>query len=223
VWLALGASALVGLLYSFGAVYLSEMESFGPRTPHSVWRQFAPDFFGGAALLLGLPLGRRVWEHSRAGGRAGRIGFWLALAGFASVVAGMLAAYRVFLPDDLAAFRPALGPWIGVALALGAQAYVAGAALIGFSARQEQTRRAQAAFALAAALLFAAPWMHQLPRMAATRLLPVIAPAAEGLLRLGPLANSLLGIVAAWVVLAAWVGGQDEKAGARVEGWGVKG
>ncbi len=181
VGLMVGASILIGLALSITAEYGNSFTS-STGSVVNVVRGFLPNMLSSLALLFGPLLLRAVWDIARRSGPPGPLGHWLAVLGLALVLAGMLGSYRLFLPDDIAAFRENVSIWFTAAIWGGIALYVGGLALTGLAARRSGLPLNLKLFSLLAGLLFTSLFVFQLPGIIATRALPALVPGVNNLI-----------------------------------------
>jgi hypothetical protein len=141
-WMALGLSLGVGLAYTYAQTYHAQFPSSAPAHYHAPptlldwWNRLAPGVLAGAVLILEPLLVWRLRVLGRRGGRMGRLGFGVSLAGMILLLAADLMASWWFRQGS-GVISLAWGPevaksmWIIVPACLAILLCVMGAAILG--------------------------------------------------------------------------------------------
>lgn len=181
VGLLIGAAVLIGLALSITSEYGNSFTNTNAPEAVEVVRSFLPNLLDSLALLIGPLLLRTVWEIARRSNRLGIFGHRLAWLGLILMLIAEFGSYRLFLPDDLSAFRSSVGGWFMVAVWVGVVLYLSGLGLTALAARRAGVSLSLPLYGLLAMLLFASPLIAQSSRIMATRSLPIILPNGSSL------------------------------------------
>jgi hypothetical protein len=209
VGLMVGASFMIGVALALASEYGNNFINYRPSAM-DVARHSLPNMLSSLSVLIGPLLLRAVWDIGRQSGWAGKLGHGLALLGLALMLAGEFGSYRLFLPDDLSAFRESVSIWFISAIWVGVVLYMGGLLLTGLAAKRAGLPLNFGFYGFIIVLLFVTPLVFQLPRIISTRALPGFVPGITNLIYFRQLSEqwtlilgSALGFV--WLGLGAGV------------------
>jgi hypothetical protein len=207
LWLALNASLLTGLLAAYARTYRHNLppEYSEPPTLAALAGRFAPQLLVGSALVIGPLLIWGLREIGKRSGRAGMLGYWLALGGLALNLFGNLGYYLGYFWQTITNMGPG-ALWFNMVIYLGLFLCLAGALWLGVAARRNNVLRGRASLALLVLIPSALPlmWMLLLPIWFGFRILP--AGLSFALYNLGDIYKyEVYAVGLVWLLLGAWL------------------
>jgi hypothetical protein len=112
----------VGVLFSYAGIYHGGSLPFVAPGPNltEVARSLVPQYLAMSAILLGPLFARKIRQIGRSGGRAGEVGYHLALAGLLLVILANLAGVALLPPSGRISASIRTAQTIGILLGLGA-------------------------------------------------------------------------------------------------------
>ncbi|MBI5828128.1 MAG: hypothetical protein HZB20_00980 [Chloroflexi bacterium] len=203
LWLALNASLLTGLLAAYARTYWHYLppEYSEPPTLAAWAGLFAPQLVVGSALVIGPLLFWGLREIGKRSGRAGMLGYRLALGGLALNLFGNIGYYWQISTN--------IGPgtlWFNSVVYLGLFLCLAGALWLGVAARRSKVPLDLASLALLVLIPSALPlmWMLLVPIWSGFRILP--AGLSVALYDLGDIYKyEVYAVGLAWLLLGGWL------------------
>ena len=180
LWITVGTNAVLGVIFILAGHFLT-VPQVRDRTLERILRDLLPELISGLALVVVPLLVLALWEMARRIGSGGKTGFWLVGSGALLCLAGTLASYRIFLPNDLDRPQPAAGFWLAWIIATGIF-LICGGAIWMVSAAWRSGKHSQYIVILPIILLLlVSPLLYMLPNVLATMSIPALAPLREGL------------------------------------------
>jgi hypothetical protein len=203
LWLALDASLLTGLLAAYARTYWHDLppEYSAPASLAALAGLFAPQLVMGSALVIGPLLFWALREIGKRSGRAGRLGYRLALGGLMLNLFGILGYYWQALSI--------IGPgqqWFNVIIYLGLLLCLAGVLWLAVAARRNKVLLDRVSLALLVLIPSALPlmWMLLLPIWFGFRILP--AGLSVALYDLGDIYKyEVYAVGLVWLLLGGWL------------------
>jgi len=201
LWLILGASLLTGLLAAYARTYWHNLppEYSEPPTLAALAGLFAPQLLAGSTLVIGPLLLWGLWEIGKRSGRAGMLGYRLALGGLVLNLFGNLGYFW----QSTAIVGPGQ-PWFNVVVYLGLFLSIVGALWLGVASRRSKVPLDLATLALLVLVPSALPLMWMLPTWFGFRIIP--AGLSFGLYNLDDIYKyEVYAIGLVWLVLGSWL------------------
>lgn len=207
MWLVLDASLLIGLLAAYARTYRHNLppEYSEPPTLAALAELFAPQLLVGSVLVIGPLLFWGLWQIGKRSGRAGMLGYRLALGGLALNLFGNLGYYLGYFWQIITNIGPGT-LWFNVVIYLGLFICLAGALWLGAAARRSKALLDRASLALLVLIPSALPlmWMLLLPIWFGFRILP--AGLSFALYNLGDIYKyEVYAVGLVWLLLSAWL------------------
>lgn len=202
-WIVLGTIMTVGLLYSYVGIYHGGTLPNVAPGPSSVevLKSFLSQYLAASSILVGPLFAKMLRNTGRSSGRAGKVGYHLALFGLLAMILANLVGLWISLGDYFGDARPvyAVLEWV---INIGMVGYVGGLLVLYFSARRSGALPEPAEVLLLTILPVAMPLTIMLPVLSATRPMtplygfPVVWALPQAL---------VLGAGLAWLLLSAWL------------------
>lgn len=207
LWLALDASLLTGLLAAYARTYWHNLppEYSSPPTLAALAERFAPQLLVGSTLVIGPLLFWGLGEIGKRSGRAGVLGYRLALGGLALNLFGNLGYYLGQFWQLLTNIGPGT-LWFNMVIYLGLFLCLAGALWLGVAARRNKVPLDLASLALLVLIPSALPlmWMLVLPIWFGFRIIPAgLSLTLYTVADINKYEIYALGL--AWLLLGGWL------------------
>jgi hypothetical protein len=207
LWLALDASLLTGLLAAYARTYWHNLppEYSEPPTLAALAGLFAPQLLVGSALVIGPLLFWGLGKIGKRSGRAGMLGYRLALGGLVLNLFGNLGYYLGYFWQIITNIGPGT-LWFNIVVYLGLFLCLAGALWLGVAARRSNVPLDLASLALLVLIPSALPlmWMLLLPIWFGFRIVP--AGLSFGLYNLADIYKyQIYAVGLVWLLLSSWL------------------
>jgi hypothetical protein len=210
MWLPVAINLVIGIVYAYARTYYPQFPPDMPRglirdpTLAAMIHRFAPAFLSLSTLAIGPLLVRALLALGKRGGRVGKVGSGLAVAGLLLELAGNMGADWLISSDSLQAYWLRGFRAFSIVAAAGVGAYALGVAILGLAAWRKRALPGVVPCVLLAMLPLLLPLVSMLPLLYGLRSVHVGWPL--GLHRLNAVPKGqVYAAGAAWLLLAGWL------------------